>query len=106
MKTRMPVSAVRRPSLPLTERDEQDLAVLRESEVHRKMLAYLSGVSTFPADASEAVILHTVFEIGLSTVREALEAQGYAELAEQQVAETQNSRREARRRRPTWADES
>jgi hypothetical protein len=105
MTTRMPTSAIRRPSLPLTERDEQDLVLLRESEVRRRILASLSGDTAFSADASEAVMLHAVFKVGLTTLGEALEDQGYAEMAAQQTTETLEMRSEARRRRPTWADE-
>ena len=105
MKTRMTGSTVRRPSLPLTERDEHDLILFRESAIHRNMLAELSAAPTFPKDVSEAVMLHTVFEIGLRTVREALEEKGYAELAKQQADEEPNKYATARRYRPTWADE-
>jgi hypothetical protein len=105
MKTRMTGPTVRRPSLPLTERDEQELTLLRESPIHRSMLAELSAGSTFPKDVSEAVMLHTVFEIGLRTVREALEEKGYAELAKAQAEEEPNKYVTARRYRPTWADE-
>ncbi len=96
---------VRRPSLPLTEHDEQDLALLRESALHRNMLAELSALSAFPKDVSEAVMLHAVFKIGLRTVREALEERGYAELAKAQADEEPNKYAMARRYRPTWANE-
>jgi hypothetical protein len=69
MTTRMPTSAIRRPSLPLTERDEQDLVLLRESEVRRRILASLSGDTAFSADASEAVMLHAVFKVTLKWQR-------------------------------------
>jgi hypothetical protein len=94
---------VRRSSLPLTERDEQELALLRESTTHRNMVAQLNAVSTFSKDVSEAVMLHTVFEIGLRTVREALEEKGYAELAKQQAEEEPNKHATARRSRPSRA---
>ena len=106
MKARMPDSAVRRSSLPLTERNELELAELRGSEPHRKMLAELSEVSSFPADASEAVLLHSLFEIGLKAVRDGLELQGYGQLAAEQLATAEQSRSFARRRRPSWADEA
>ncbi len=98
-------STVRRSSLPLTQRDEENLTLLRESETHRNMLAKLSAASTFPEDVSEAVMLHAVFEIGLRTVQEALEEKGYAELAMAQGNEEPNKYATARRYRPTWADE-
>jgi hypothetical protein len=105
MKTRMAAPPARRASLPLTERDEQELALLRESAIHRNMIAELSAAPTFPKDVSEAVMLHAVFEIGLRTVREALEEKGYAELARAQVEEEPNKYVSARRNRPTWANE-
>ncbi len=98
-------STVRRTSLPLTQRDEENLTLLRESATHRNMLAELSTESTFSEDVSEAVMLHAVFEIGLRTVREALEEKGYAELAMAQGNEEPNKHATARRYRPTWADE-
>lgn len=105
MKTRMVGPTVRRPSLPLTEHDEQDLTLLQESALHRNMLAELSALSTFPKDVSEAVVLNAVFKIGLRTVREALEERGYAELASVQGDEEPNKHAMARRYRPTWANE-
>lgn len=102
----MPNPAVRRSSLPLTERNDSELAKLRGSEPHRKMLAELSEVSSFPADVSEAVLLHSLFEIGLKAVQDGLELQGYRQLAAEQLATAAASRSFARRRRPSWADES
>jgi hypothetical protein len=96
---------VRRASLPLTEGDEQELILLRESAIHRNMIVELSATPTFSKDVSEAVMLHTVFEIGLRTVREALEEKGYAELAKAQAEEEPNKHQTARRNRPTWANE-
>jgi hypothetical protein len=101
----MTTPTVRRSSLPLTERNEAELALFRESEIHRNMLAELSAKSTFSKDVSEAVMLHTVFEIGLRTVREAIEEEGYAELARQQAEEEPNKRGITRRFRPSRAKE-
>lgn len=79
--------------------------MIRESAIHRNMLAELSSTEEFAKDVSEAVMLHAVFEIGLRTVREALEERGYAELAQQQGEEEPNKYAAARRHRPTWANE-
>ena len=102
----MRTPAVRRPSVPLTERDERDLGLLRSSGPHREALGRLSGEPIAGADVSEAVLLHAVLEAGLAAVRAATEEAGYAELATQQTAEAAVRRAEARRRRPVWADES
>lgn len=101
----MRAAAVRRPSLPLTERDERDLALLRASAPRREALSRLTGEPVTRPDLSEATLLHAVFEAGLAAVREATEEAGYAELAAQQGAEQAERRAEARRRRPAWADE-
>jgi hypothetical protein len=103
--SRLRTSTVRRPSLPLTERDEQDLALLRTSAPHREALRQLTGEPVGDLDASEAMLLHAVFEAGLAAVRAATEALGYAELAAQQTAESATRKAEARRRRPAWVDE-
>lgn len=105
MKTRISGSTVRRPSLPLTERNERELTLIRESVIHRNMLAELNSAEIFPKDVSEAVVLHAVFEVGLRKVREALEERGYAELAQQQGDEEPNKYATSRRYRPTWANE-
>ncbi len=101
----MRTTAVRRPSLPLTERDEQDLALLRVSAPQREALGRLTGEPVAHGDVSEAVLIHAVFEAGLAAVREATEEAGYAELAAQQMGEVAVRRAESRRRRPAWADD-
>lgn len=103
MRTRLRAPVVRRSSLPLTERDEHDLALLRSSAPQRAALGRLSGEPLAPADLSEAALLHAVFEAGLAAVREASEDAAYAELAAQQADEDTARRTEARRRRPSWA---
>jgi hypothetical protein len=93
---------VRRPSLPLTEQDERDLARLRDSSPYRQALSRLSG-EEFDARTSEGVFLHAIFEAGLNSVRSAAEEVGYAILADDQ--EEQADRRTiARRRPPAWAE--
>lgn len=100
MATRMRAPIVRRPSLPLTEQDERDLALIRESPAHRHALAQVSGAPD-DAELSEAAVLHSVFEAGLGVIHEAALEAGYAELAQA----WEGSRDQARRRRPGWADE-
>ena len=102
MATRFDQPVVRRPALPLTERDERDLALLRGDTPERQALARLSGTAV-PASASEGLLLHMLLEIALVRVREEAEAIGYAELAEQRAARQPDRRAIARRRPPSWA---
>jgi hypothetical protein len=104
MTTRMRARIVRRPSLPLTERDERDLALLSSSPGHREALERLSGLET-PSAVSEASMLHAVFEVGLAAIRSAVEEASYAQLAAEQAGAAAQHRAEARRRTPSWAHE-
>ncbi|WP_349828054.1 hypothetical protein [Brevibacterium litoralis] len=92
-----------RKSLPMSERDLVDLAALRTSPDRRAALSAASGVD-LAADASDAAILHAVWEAGLAAVRARVEEDGYAEMAVQQ--DVSSRRAAARRRRQSWADES
>ncbi|GAB3950405.1 hypothetical protein GCM10029976_085070 [Kribbella albertanoniae] len=95
-------SPATRKSLPLSERDLRDLAVLRGSEAHRAALAELTHVH-ISETTSEAVLLQTVLEAGLKAVADLVEADGYARIAHEVVHEDRQA--VARRRRPSWADE-
>src|SRR5881227_809207 len=96
---RVPVT---RKSLPLSERDLHDLAVLRGSEAHRRALSQLVHV-VVTERSSEAVTLQAVLEAGLKAVAQQVEAEGYARIAAE--ASRENRQTVARRRRPSWADE-
>lgn len=98
---------VRRPNLPLTAKDEADLALLRSSAEFRRALQRMAPSSP-DADATlgEAVLLHAVFEAGLAAVRAAAEEEGYQALAAQYAVEGPTRRAAARRRKPAWADEA
>jgi hypothetical protein len=50
-------------------------------------------------------MLHAVFEVGLATIRSAVEEACYAQLAAEQASAAAQSRAEARRRTPAWAHE-
>jgi len=104
MAIRFDRPVVRRPALPLTERDERDLALLREDTPEREALARLAGASV-PPGASEGLLLHTLLEVALLRVREEVEAIGYAEWARQRAATETDRRAVARRRPPSWADD-
>lgn len=106
MASRMSEPVVRRPSLPLAAVDEAELALLRESETHRRALALLAPTGPSPVEqVTEAVLLHAIFEAGLAAVRAQAEDEGYRQLAAD--AEPQSARRRmSRRRRPAWADEA
>ncbi len=113
MATRTPGRVVRRPSLPLTEQDEHDLALIRTSPgqfralVAQSKLADLVGEGGYViSDLTESAIIHAVFEAGLRAVRGDAEATAYAELAQQRDNDASERRATARRRTPAWADES
>lgn len=94
--------AVTRKSLPLTERDLEDLARIRRSPSHREALGRSAGFEVVP-DSSEAAFLHAVWEAGVRAVQEKVEAGGYAQVAADMDADRRKS--VARRRRPTWSGE-
>jgi hypothetical protein len=107
MVTRMRTHAARRPSLPLTEQDEQALELIRTSPAYRSALTRLSGeVAEATTGMSEAALLHAVFEAGLDAIRLAAQESGYAALAAEQSTNAEFRRAAARRRRPSWADEA
>jgi hypothetical protein len=105
MVRRLSERVVRRSPLPLTERDEADLAQLREPGATRTALASLTPGSLPDTEISEAMLLHAVFAAGLRAVREAAETAAYERLAIEYAAEDAERRRIARRRRPEWAAE-
>jgi hypothetical protein len=112
MTIRLVGRVVRRPSLPLTDRDEVNLALLREIPIYRQALADLTGESADGPAATastgsitEAALLHAIFQAGVGAVRAAAEETGYAVMAADQ-AEQAAQRDQSRRRRPTWADEA
>jgi hypothetical protein len=104
MATRLNQPAERRTPLPLTTRDLEDLAKLRDPGPEREALAELA-TSLPPGDLSEAFLVHAVFVIGLQAVRKAAEERSYAEAAFERHAAAEADRVAARRRRPSWGDE-
>ncbi|MSW83029.1 MAG: hypothetical protein F2840_18045 [Actinobacteria bacterium] len=106
MSNRMTQAVVRRPSVPLTAKDEAELALLRTSPTFRKALEHLAPTGPSAVEAvSEAVLLHSVLEAGLAAIRAMAEADGYAEIAVQYAGQAEQRRRMSRRRTPTWIDE-
>ena len=107
MTQRMSQPIVRRPSLPLTSQDEADLTLLRESPAHLRALADLApSTPVQEGDVRESVLLHAVFEAGLSVVRKAAEEEGYEQLAAEYRAIADERRSLSRRRQPAWSGES
>lgn len=105
MATRLRSKVTRRPSLPLTERDEADLATLRANDEYLEALARLADTPLDHATASESALLHAIFEIGMNALRDSAEADGYAQIAAESAAENGVRRATARRRLPTWASD-
>jgi hypothetical protein len=88
----------RRLPVPLTERDEYELAVLRSE--YQPLIQQMLGVPDSPSDAA---LVHAVFDLGLQQIREARRNAAYAALAA--TYDDRTSRRVARRRRPLSADD-
>jgi hypothetical protein len=88
----------RRLPVPLTERDDDELAAMRAD--FTPALRNLLGLGEHPSDAA---LVHAVFDLGLRQVREAQRDLAYEQLA---VAyDNDAARRVARRRRPLTADD-
>lgn len=75
---------------------------MRTSVAHREVLSALTN-RQLTETTSEAVLLHAVVEAGFRAVSEQVEEAGYAQIASE--SEVAASKRVARRRRPSWADE-
>ncbi|MFK4296304.1 hypothetical protein ABH924_001441 [Arthrobacter sp. GAS37] len=91
-----------RKNFSLTAQDLKDLELLKTSPAHRSALGELAG-EQLAESSSEAAVMHAVWEAGVRSVREQIEADGYAAIAqEQNLAERKSV---SRRRRPHWADE-
>jgi hypothetical protein len=105
MVTRLDKPAKARKSLPLTERDLDELARLHGPTPERDALFDLAGVAV--ESVTEAALLHMIFSAGLRAIREKAEEHAYAAAAAERLAsgEAQENRRAERRRRPAWADE-
>ncbi len=103
MATRLNEPTERRTPLPLTARDQADLAKLREPGPERDALSSLAALPE--GDVSEALLVHAVFAAGLRAVREAAESASYEADAADRYARADAVRATARRRRPTWAGE-
>lgn len=106
MATRLQGRAVRRPSLPLTSADEADLAALKGSREMLDTLGQLAGLNIDLSSATESALLHAIFRAGFLGIRDAALSAGYSELASEAAADASARQAAARRRPPTWADES
>ena len=107
MARRMSLPVVRRPSVPLTAADEEQLRTLRVSPELRRTLGELAPMHpALEEDVSEGVLLHAVLQAGFKALNIRLESAGYAELAEEYAAASDARRRMSRRRKPEWADEA
>ncbi|MBA3529279.1 MAG: hypothetical protein H0T91_08245 [Propionibacteriaceae bacterium] len=101
------IKTSRRASLPLSERDQADLATLRRSITHRIALGRITH-RTVTDDLSEAAFLHALVEAGIKAVEQEVEEAGYAELAadREDRDEARSISAARRQRRPDWADEA
>ena len=104
---RMSQPVVRRPSVPLTLSDEEELQTLRLSPELRRALAEIAPMHpALDTDVTEGVLLHAVLQAGFAALKTRVESDGYASLAEEYASVSDTRRRMSRRRRPEWADES
>jgi hypothetical protein len=103
----MKLRPTRRATLPLSERDVDELQTLRASAPHRVALERLVATPVNP-DSSEAALLHAIFEAGVKAITDQVAAESYAaEAADQEAMAERRATIEARReRRPSWADEA
>ena len=88
----------RRLPVPLTERDDYELAVLRAECM--PMIQNMLGLGESPSDAA---LVHAVFDLGLQQLREVRRDAAYEALAA--TYDNDAARRIARRRRPVSADD-
>lgn len=105
MAIRTGSAIVRRASLPLTATDESDLAKVRDSAAYHRALAALVGSEIDPSTTSEASSIHAIFTAGLLALRDEVERQGYAQMAQERQPEATERRALARRRPPSWTAE-
>jgi hypothetical protein len=107
MSPRRTGRTIRRPSLPLTERDVADLDKIRNSPAERAALEDLASVTLAAGGRSEAesAFLHAVLLAGIRAVGERAEEASYEADAAAYQAEDTERRAIARRRRPPWAGE-
>lgn len=107
MARRMSLPVVRRPSVPLTATDEEELQALRVSPDMRRALGEIAPMHpALEEDVSEGVLLHAVLQAGFAALRVRIESDGYAALAEEYATVSATRRRMSRRRKPGWADEA
>lgn len=107
MARRMSLPVVRRPSVPLTASDEEQLQALRVSPDLRRALGEIAPMHpALEGEVSEGVLLHAVLQAGFTALKIRLESDGYAALAEEYAASSDTRRRMSRRRKPGWADEA
>ena len=106
MARRMSHPVVRRPSVPLTASDEDEIRALRLSPDMRRALADIAPAHpALEGDVSEGVLLHALLQAGFSALKSHMASDGYSALAEEYATASAMRRRMSRRRNPEWADE-
>jgi len=91
MKTTARSNVAKRASISLSARDLEDLARIVSSDSAARVL-------DVAPDASEASVLHRVFELGLKQAFEQLDERGYRELAADSERAAYTQAAKARRR--------
>jgi hypothetical protein len=90
MTSETSLPAPKRLSLPLSAQDIKALNLIRGSAQH---LSALPGKVS--ENASEAELVHAIFEAGLARVREAIELAGYLELSNDEEYTNHRTQRRA-----------
>ncbi|MFT4164036.1 MAG: hypothetical protein QM650_02200 [Microlunatus sp.] len=99
------MTVTKRKSLPLSERDLQDLELLRRSPDRRIALEALVHAE-LPSTASEAQLLSALLAAGLEAVNQKVAEESYASEAAARRASDATQRAVHRRRQPDWAGEA
>ncbi len=106
MAVRIQSPVRQRKSLPLTAENEAEIAKVLTTASYQQALEELSGRKIIDMDLSTAAVMHAIFEVGISAVRQQAEREGYAQIAMSMAnPESREHRKVARRRQPAWSEE-
>ena len=106
MAARIQSPVKQRKSLPLTAENEAEIVKVLQTSSYQQALEELSGRKIIDMDLSTAAVMHAIFEVGISAVRQQAEREGYAQIAASMVSlDSREQRKVARRRQPAWSEE-
>ena len=106
MAARIQSPVKQRKSLPLTAENEAEIVKVLQTTSYQQALEELSGRKIIDMDLSTAAVMHAIFEVGISAVRQQAEREGYAQIAMSMASpDSREQRKVARRRQPAWSEE-